>query len=136
MAIVNLMEEITNYLGNMIAVIGVFIDLRKAYDRIDHTILLQKLNHYGICGIVSRWVSSYLSHRKQHVQIKQIKTNLESNLCGVSQGSLLGPKLFNLYLNNFCNVSSILEFYLFADDIILFTVMTAFFISFFTYCEQ
>ena len=60
MAIVNLVEKINNSFDNMIAVISVFIDLRKAFDTIDHTILLQKLNHYGIRGIVNRWVSSYL----------------------------------------------------------------------------
>ena len=61
MAIVNLMEKITNSLDHMNAVISVFIDLRKAFDTIDHTILLQKLNHYGIRGIVKQWVSSYLT---------------------------------------------------------------------------
>ena len=79
----------------------------KAFDTIDHTILLQKLNHYGICGIVSQWVCSYLTHRKQYVQIKGTKSSLERIICGVLQGSILGPTLFNLYLNDICNVSSI-----------------------------
>ena len=116
MAIVNLMEKITNSLDNKKAVISVFIDLRKAFNTIDHTILLQKLNHYGIRGIVSQWVCSYLTHRKQYVQIKGTQSSLERILCGVPQGSILGPTLFNLYLNDICNVSSILEFTLFADD--------------------
>ena len=115
MAIVNLMEKIANSLDNTKTVISVFIGLWKAFDTIDHTILLQKLNHYGIRGIVSRWVSSYLSHRKQYVQIKETKSNLESILCGVPQCSILGTKLFNLYLNDICNVSNILEVTLFAD---------------------
>ena len=115
MAIVNLMEKITNYLDNKKAVISVFIDLKKAFDTIDHTILLHKLNHYGIRGIVNQWVCSYLTHRKQYVQIKGTKSSLEGILCGVPQGSILGPTLFNLYLNDICNASSILEFTLFAD---------------------
>ena len=116
MAIVNLIEKITNSLDNMKAVISVFIDIMKAFDTIDHTILLQKLNHYGIRGIVNQWIYSYLSYRKQYVQIKGTKSSLEIILCGVPQGSILGPTLFNLCLNDICNVSRILEFTLFADD--------------------
>ena len=67
----------TNSFDHRKAVISVFIDLRKAFDTIAHTILLQKFNHYGICGIVSQWVSSYLSHRKQYVQVNGAKSSLE-----------------------------------------------------------
>ena len=116
MAIVNLMEKITNSLDHIKAVICVFIDPKKAFDTIDHTILLQKLNHYGIRGIVNKWVSSYMTHKKQYVQIKETKSSLKRIPCGVPQGLILGPTLFNLYLNDICNVSSILEFTLFADD--------------------
>ena len=98
------------------AVISVSIYLRKAFNTIDHTILLKKLNHYGIRVIVIQWVCSYLTHRKQYVQINGTKSSLERILCGVPQGSILGPTLFNLYLIDICNVSSILEFTLFADD--------------------
>ena len=107
MAIVDLIEEITNSLDHTKAVISVFIDLKKAFDTIDHTILLQKLNHFGICGIFSQWVSSYITHRKQCVQIKGTKSSMKRILCGVPQGSILGPTLFNLCLNDICNVSSI-----------------------------
>ena len=119
MVIVNLMEKITNSLDNKKTVVNVFIDLKKALDTIDHTILLQKMNHYGIHEIVNQWVSSYLSHRKKYIRIKGAKSNLQSILCGVPQGSILGPKLFNLYLNDICNVSSILELTLFADTNII-----------------
>ena len=94
MAIVNLMEKITNSLDNMKAFISVFIDL--------------KLNHNGIRGIDNQWVSSYLTRRKQYVQIKGTKSSLKRILCGVLQGSILGPTLLNLYLNDICNISSIL----------------------------
>ena len=107
MAIVNLMEKITNSLYNMKVVIGVFIDLKKVFDTIDHTTSLQKLNHYGILGIGNQWVCSYLTHRKQYEQVKGTKSSLKSILCGVPHGSILGPTMFNLYLNDICNVSSI-----------------------------
>ena len=100
----------------MKAVNSVFIDLKKAFDTIDHTILLQNLNHYGICGIVKQWVCSYLTHRKQYVQTKGTKSSLERIPCGVPQGLILGPTFLNLCLNDICHVSSILEFTLFADD--------------------
>ena len=100
----------------MNAVISVFIDLKKAFDAIDDTILLQKLNHYRTCEIVNQWASSYLSHRKQCVQFKETKSNLVSILCGVPPGSIHRPKLFNLYLNDICSVSIILEFTIFADN--------------------
>ena len=116
MAIVNLMEKITNSLDNMKAVISVFIELKKAFDTIDHTNLLQKFNHYGIRGITNQWVCSYLTHRKQYVQINGTKSSLKRIICGFPQGSNLCPTLFNLYLNDICNVSSILEFTLFVDD--------------------
>ena len=72
-------------------VIGVFIDLKKAIDTIDHTILLLKLNHYGMRGIVNQWVSTYPTHRKQYVQIRGTKSYLERIICGVPQGTIVGP---------------------------------------------
>ena len=116
MAIVDLMKKITNSLDNINAVISVFINPKKTFDTVDHTNLLQKLNHYGIHRIVNQWVCSYLTHRKKYVQIEGTKSSLESILCGDPQGSILSPTLFNLHLNDICNVSSILEFTLFAND--------------------
>ena len=115
MAIVDLIEKITNSLDNTKTVTSVFIDPKMAFDTIDHTILLQKLNHYGICGIVNQWVCSYFTHRKQYIQIKGAKSNLEGILCGVPQGSILRHKFFNLCLNDICHVSGILGLSLFAD---------------------
>ena len=96
--------------------VGVFIDLKKAFNTIDHNILLDKLEHYGVRGIANGWFKSYLSCRKQFVQVDEHRSKLLEMLCGVPQGSVLGPKLFILYINDVCNVSNLLKFVLFADD--------------------
>ena len=88
--------------------IGVFIDLKNAFDTINHKILIQKLNHYGVRGLAADWVKSYLEDRKQLVIIDGVQSMSKSIRCGVPQGSILGPMLFLLYINDICNVSEVL----------------------------
>ena len=95
---------------------GVFIDLRKAFDTVDHTILLCKLSHYGIRGIINDWYASYLIDRTQTTQVEASISSKGKILFGVPQGSVLGPLLFLIYINDIYHVSSKLNFYLFADD--------------------
>ena len=115
-ALVELVNEITNSLNKKKHSIGVFIDLRKAFDTVDHRLLCKKLEFYGIRGIAQDWITSYLSNRTQHVSYDgHASDNLEIT-CGVPQGSILGPRLFILYVNDMCNVSKLLKFILFADD--------------------
>ena len=96
--------------------IGTFIDLKKAFDRINHEILFKKLDFYGIRGIVNDWLCSYLSNRKQFVMLDNTESSLLNVICGVPQGSILGPKLFILYINDIVQVSDILKLIIFADD--------------------
>ena len=77
---------------------------------------MKKLYHYGLRGISQKWIQSYLSQRKQFVEYDEVKSSCKYIICGIPQGSILGPKLFILYINDICNVSTLLKYVLFADD--------------------
>ena len=116
MAIMELVENITNAMDNGKFTIGVFIDLKQAFDTVDHSILVTKLDHYGIRGVAKKWLSSYLENRKQYVCFNGTDSGFLPVSCGVPQGSILGPSLCLLYINDLCNVSTRLTSILFADD--------------------
>ena len=99
-ALLNLTEEIRDALDNNSFAAGVFVDLQKAFDTVDHTILLNKLNYYGIRGITNNWFKSYLSNRRQYVTINGFKSDVAIMKYGVPQGSVLGPLLFIIYIND------------------------------------
>ena len=100
--------------------LGVFIDLSKAFDTVDHDILIKKLNLYGVKGVLLKWFKSYLSNRKQYIEVESQKTDYLTIKCGVPQGSILGPLLFLIYVNDLSSSSRILEPIMFADDTNLF----------------
>ena len=92
-----------------------FLDLSKAFDTIDHHILLYKLHFYGIRGLSNKWFASYLSNQKQYTEIHKCKSSKKNITAGVPQGSVFGPILFLIYINDIINVMS-LNVLPFADD--------------------
>lgn len=120
MAIMDMYDSISQAVDKNEFAVGIFIDLSKAFDTLNHDILLSKLELYGIRGVPLQWFKNYLSNRKQFVSINGVSSTLSHVNCGVPQGSILGPLLFILYINDIVNCSHILKFILFADDTNLF----------------
>ncbi len=120
MAVLDFVNEISKAVEEKKFTIGIFMDLSKAFDTIDHNILLQKLYHYGFRGISNTWFCNYLSNRKQYVSYNSVISQTEDVQCGVPQGSILGPLLFIIYMNDICHISNILNTILFADDTTVF----------------
>ena len=119
-AILLLIDQINYNFEKNYFTLGVFIGLSKAFDTVDHQILISKLNDYGIEGNNLNWFKNYLQKCKQYLILNKYETSFGSIKCGVSQGSILGPLLFLIYVNDLCNASDILDPIMFADDTNLF----------------
>ena len=115
--VLHLTEQIYSALNKKPAAktLAVFIDLKKAFDTVDHSILLRKMDHYGIRDVSNLWFKSYLDSREQFVSINGIESERDQIVCGVPQGSVLGPLLFLIFINDLPNATEFLTL-LFADD--------------------
>jgi hypothetical protein len=114
-AMVHFLNNISNALNEKKHTVAIFCDLRKAFDTVNHDILLKKLFKMGIRGVELHWFRDYLSNRKQFVFLDGKSSSLLDILIGVPQGSILGPLLFLLYINDL-PLCTELMLILFADD--------------------
>lgn len=106
----------------LLFLVFIYCDISKAFDKVWHNGLLVKLQNYGICGNVLGWIENYLFDRQQKVVIDGFTSNTETINAGVPQGSVLGPFLFLLYINDICN-DLVNHIRLFADDTSLYAII-------------
>ena len=116
MALITLVDRISMALENGEFTLGLFLDFSKAFDTINYEIMYMKLFHYGIRGCALDWFKSYLTNRKQYVYYNGVCSSSLPVICGVPQGSILGPLLFLIYVNDIAYVSDYLFTVMFADD--------------------
>ena len=120
-AALELVDRIITQMVKKETSINIFLDLSKAFDTIDHTILLAKLRYYGIHDTTLLLLKSYLNNRKQYVEFEDTKSEILPITVGVPQGSILGPLLFIIYINDFSQARSVFKFIMYADDTTLFS---------------
>ncbi len=118
-AALELVDKIILNMDKMETPIGIFLDLSKAFDTLDHEILLYKLKQYGFNCNALNLMKSYLTDHKQFVQIDDTQSDFSNIIIGVPQGSILGPLLFTIYINDICQASKLFDFIIYANDTLL-----------------
>jgi hypothetical protein len=126
-AAIELVDRLQKSLAQGNIPFAVFIDLSKAFDTLDHNILLQKLSNYGIRDSTLNWFKNYLGDRKQYVKYNNVTSPYTRIKTGVPQGSVLGPLLFIIYINDISEATKELDDILFADDTSLDSCIQKFF---------
>ena len=115
-ALLNAQNSLLESLSKRQISLLLLIDFSKAFDMVEHSILIKKLEHYGIRGVAIKWMQSYLSGRKQFVSINGKNSAVRDMQYGVPQGSILGPLLFIIYINDIPETACFAKFILYADD--------------------
>ena len=126
LAALELIDRVIQYLDKGETPISVVLDLSKAFDTLDHSILLSKLEYYGIRDNALELFKSYLSNIKQYVVLDTIQSDSVNIVTGVPQGSILGPILFTIYINDIITCSDKFKFIMYADDTTLLTTANVF----------
>ena len=106
--------------------VNIYLDFSKAFDSLIYDILLSKLEHYGIQQNALQLLSSYLKDRSHYVQLDNVKSKSHAITCGIPQGSVLGPLLFNTYINDITEASTKFDFIMYADDTTLTSILENF----------
>ena len=123
LANMELLDRVLSALNDKKLPVSIFMDLSKAFDTLDHKILIDKLKYYGINGTPLCWFMSYLSSRTQYVEINNHISSRSTISTGVPQGSILGPLLFFIYMNDLPCASNLFHYILYADDTTIFSTI-------------
>ena len=116
MPLISLVDQITSNIEQNLYTMVMLLDFKKAFDSVDHLILLNKLNHYGIRGQALNLIKNYLMNRRQQVVYNGVISQVQTITTGVPQGSILGPLFFLVYINDLPKISPSTDFLIFADD--------------------
>ena len=126
LATLELMDRNINYMNENHCPVNIYLDLSKAFDSLYHDILLSKLKYYGLQWKALQLIKSYISGRCQYVQLGDVKSSTHAVVCGIPQGSVLGPLLFNIYINDITKATSKFNVIMYADDTTLVSTLENF----------
>ena len=126
LAALELIDRLLAQLKNHMIPINFYIDPAKALDSVKHDILLDKLSYYGVNGTAETFLKSYLSDRKHYVKIDEVKSSIQSIKTGVPQGSIVGPILFKILINDIIKSSRKFHLIIYADDTTLNSTLESF----------